>query len=89
MKRTPEQIRKIIDTYLYTECVHKYSVVEVYYEVLSSYDGDCPRFIIRYDAKRNDYDDNFEYDLTKQIEKYTTLRHGRDYVLGYQWDWKK
>ena len=88
MRRTPEQIKKIIETYLNTEGVHKYPMVEIVYDVIAAYDGDCPRFIIRYEAeKMYDYDDNIAYELTNNIEKYTSLRHARDYVLGYQWSW--
>ena len=87
MRKTPEQVKRFIEAYLNIDGVHKYPMVEVVSDVITAYDGDCPRFIIRYDAKKSDYDDTLGYDLTNQIEKYTTLKHNRDYVLGYQWSW--
>jgi hypothetical protein len=87
MRKTPEQVKKLIETYLNIDGVHKYPIVEISYDILSAYDGDCPRFIIKYDAKKSDYDDTLGYDLTNRIEKFTTLKHNRDYVIGYQWSW--
>lgn len=87
MKKTPEQIKKLIETYLNSDGVHKHPMVDLVSDVISAYDGDCPRFIIRYKAEQGNYDNSDGYDLTNQIEKYTTLKHNRDYVLGYQWSW--
>ena len=87
MKKTPEQVKKLIETYLQTEGIHKYPVVEIYYDIITSYDGDCPRFIIKYDGKVENEYDRHSYDLTHNIEKYTTLKYSRDYVLGYEWSW--
>jgi hypothetical protein len=87
MRKTPEQVKRLIEAYLNIDGVHKYPMVEVVSDVITAYDGDCPRFIIRYDAKKSDYDNSDGDDLINRIEKYTTLKHNRDYVLGYQWSW--
>ena len=51
MKKTPEQVKKLVETYLNTECIHKFPIVEITQEVVSTYDGNYPTFIIDYKPK--------------------------------------
>lgn len=89
MKKTHEQVIKLIKSYLNSGGVNKYPIIEIKSDILFAYDGDCPIITIKYDAKKSDiYDDNtLGHNLTIEIEKYTTLKHGKDYVLAYQWTW--
>ena len=46
MKKTPEQVKKLVETYLNTECIHKFPIVEITQEVVSTYDGDYPYVLL-------------------------------------------
>lgn len=89
MKKTPEQVKKLVETYLNTEYVHKFPIVEITQKVVSTYDGNYPSFVIDYDCSNpnDDDDDNLWKDLVEGIKKYTNLKQGEDYWLGLRWSW--
>lgn len=87
MKKTPEQVKKLVETYLNTECIHKFPILEITQEVVSTYDGKYPTFIIDYNGLTPDDDDELWNDLVNGIKKYTNLKQGEDYWLGLKWSW--
>jgi hypothetical protein len=87
MKKTPEQVKKLVETYLSTEYVHKFPIVEITQEVVSTYDGDYPSFVIDYNGSNPNDDDELWNDLVEGIKKYTNLKQGEDYWLGLRWSW--
>jgi hypothetical protein len=81
MKQTGNQIKKLIETYLNVECVHNIPVKSVKSEIVSTYDGDYPVFIIEYNCEMPE---NVRYqkdDLTEGIEKYTNLIPIREHAF--------
>jgi hypothetical protein len=87
MKKTPEQVKKIVEAYLNTEYIHKFPIVEITQEVVSTYDGDYPSFIIDYNGSNPNDDDELWDDLVNGIKNYTNLKQGEDYWLGLRWSW--
>jgi hypothetical protein len=87
MKKTPEQVKKIVEVYLNTEYIHKFPIVEITQEVVSTYDGDYPSFIIDYNGSNPNDDDELWDDLVNGIKNYTNLKQGEDYWLGLRWSW--
>lgn len=86
MKITNEQVVKVIDVYLNTEHVHRFPVLEITKETVSTYDGDYPLFLINYDSSIEN-DDEIWDDLVGGIKKYTNLKVSDDYWLGLKWSW--
>ena len=87
MKKTPEQVKKLVETYLNTEYIHKFSIVEITQEVVSTYDGEYPSFVINYNGSNPGDDDELWNDLVNGIKQYTNLKQGEDYWLGLRWSW--
>ena len=87
MKKTPEQVRKLVETYLKTEYIHKFPIREIKYGIISTYDGDYPSFVIEYDASELDNDDKVWDDLVEGVKNYTNVKHKDDYWLGLRWSW--
>lgn len=87
VKKKSAQIKKLIETYLKTDYVHTFPVLEITEEPISTYDGEYTIFIINYDAKNPDKDDDTFDNLIEGIRKYTNLKHGSDYWLGLKWSW--
>jgi len=84
MKKTPEQVKKLVEAYLNTEYIHKFPIVEITQEVVSTYDGDYPSYVIDYNASNPD-DDELWDNLVNGIKNYTNLKQGEDYWLGLRW----
>ena len=87
MRKTPEQVKKIVDLYLNTESNHKFPIVKLTQELISTYDGNYPLYIIDYHGSIPDNEDELWNDLVEGIKKYTNLKHGEDYWLGLRWSW--
>jgi hypothetical protein len=87
MKKTPEQIKKLVETYLNTGNIHKFPIVKITQEIISTYDGDYPSFVIDYDGSNTDDDGELWNDLVTGIKQYTNLKQGEDYWLGLRWSW--
>jgi hypothetical protein len=88
-KKTPEQVKKIVDAYLNVKGIHKFPVVNISHEIVSTYDGDYPSFIIDYDATSKVEDEEIWDNLITGIKNYTNLKHKQDYWLGIRWTWNK
>ena len=79
-------VEKIITTYLNQHHVHgEFKVKEIKNETISTYDGQYPSFEIIYEGKQPKYTMS-RLELTKQIEKYTTLKYNKDYWIGISWE---
>jgi len=87
MKKSPEQIKKLVETYLNGEYVHKFQIVEIIQEVVSTYDGNYPTFIVIYNGSNPEDDAELWSSLVNGIKNYTNLKQGEDYWLGLRWLW--
>ena len=87
MKRTEEQVKKLVENYLKTEHIHKFPLQNIRYEFVSTYDGEYPLFIVEYNAKEMGDDGEIWNELVKGINNYTNLKRGRDYWIGLEWSW--
>ena len=87
MKKTPEQVKKLVETYLKTEHVHSHHVLNIDYTMSTTYDGDYPSFTITYQENNKEDDKDIFSTLTEGIEQYTNLKHKRDYWIGVSWTW--
>lgn len=87
MKQNIEQVKKLVETYLNVECIHNTPFRGVRSDIISTYDGDYPLFIIEYSSEEFKNDREQKDELTEGIEKYTNLKVGKDYWLGIEWSW--
>jgi hypothetical protein len=87
MKKTPEQVKKIVDSYLNTESNHKFPIIKLTQELISTYDGNYPSYVIDYHGSIPDNEDELWSGLVEGIKNYTNLKHGEDYWLGLRWSW--
>jgi len=77
---------RIILEYLSHSHVHTdFKVKEIKNETVSTYDGQYPSFEVIYEGKQPKYAMS-RLELTKQIEKYTTLKYNKDYWIGISWE---
>lgn len=76
-----EKVEKIISKFLEQNCVHEgFIVKEIKNETISTYDGVYPSFEIIYESfDKNSHE--FINNLTTQIERFTGLKHKKDYWL--------
>ena len=87
MKRSTEQIERLVETYLKVDCIHKIPYKNIKKEIISTYDGEYPSYIIEYDAKDECEVDELYEELIKGMNKYTNLKDGKDYWLSLRWSW--
>ncbi len=79
-------VEKIILEYLNRGHVHTgFKVKEIKNETVSTYDGQYPSFEVIYEGKQPKYTIS-RLELTKEIEKYTTLKYNKDYWIGISWE---
>ena len=86
-KKTPEQVKKIVETFLKVYPSHKFPVLDIKYNLSETYDGKYPSFTIIYQHESKREVDDILGELTKSIENYTTMKHKQDYWLGLSWTW--
>jgi len=83
MKRTIEQVEKIIKNYLEMENVHYgFKVKKIINETVSTYDGTYPSFEIFYEGFDQYKNSEIRKNIQADIERYTGLKYGSDYWLG-------
>ena len=83
MRRTVEQIERILKKYLELESVHYgFKVKNIVSETISTYDGTYPSIEIFYENFDQFKNSEIKKNLQKDIEGYTGLKYGRDYWLG-------
>ena len=79
-------VEKILSEYLSQHHVHGgFKVKEIKNETVSTYDGQYPSFEIIYEGKQPQINIS-RLELTKGIEKYTTLKYNKDYWIGLSWE---
>ena len=87
MKKNPDQVKKIVETFLKVYPSHKFPVLDIKYNLSETYDGKYPSFTVVYQENTKGDVDDILGDLTKKIENYTNLKHKQDYWLGISWTW--
>ena len=87
MVKTREQIEKLVDAYLDSGHIHKFSVINIIKEDISTYDGAYPLYIINYDASKSNNVNDLWDEIVEGINKYTNLKEGKQYWLGLRWSW--
>jgi hypothetical protein len=87
MVKTQEQVKKLVETYLKTEHIHKSPVKNITCDSISTYDGEYPSYVIEYSCEHSENDDNQRDELVDGIQKYTNLKVNKDYWLGLKWSW--
>ena len=83
---TTKKIESLIRNYLSMNHIHCGSKVkQIKNETVSTYDGQYPSFEVIYEGKQPKYTIS-RLELTKEIEKYTTLKYNKDYWIGISWE---
>ena len=81
-----EKVEKIVSEYLNLRHVHiGFKVAKIKNETISTYDGTSPSFEIIYEGKHPKLNIS-QLELTSGIEKYTGLKHNKDYWIGITWE---
>lgn len=80
---SPEKIKTLVESYLAVNHVHYGAKIKrVEHSVVETYDGKYPTIEVIYEDKLPEGNPSPIYNLPYDIEKYTGLKHKRDYWLG-------
>jgi len=81
MLNNVEKVKKVITKFLEQNCVHEgFIVKEIKNDTISTYDGTYPSFELMYENTTKNPADVLN-NLTTQIERFTGLKHKKDYWL--------